>query len=131
MKTLTLLSLSLILGGCATAVSNTDAKVNFVTTPVSAAVYLDNKFVCNSPCEVTVPNDSHGMIVLRAPGYTAKSFLLDKKYNAVSYGNLALGVFYSVGDFVDTMSNSNTKYVSATMNVTLNPGEGAQFVKLH
>lgn len=131
MKSLMLLPLFLVLGGCATAVSNTDAKVSIITTPVNAAVSLDNKFVCNSPCEITVTNDSLGIIILRAPGYKTKSFILDKQHNNASLGNLALGVFYSIGDTVDSMTGSNVKYVNATLKVSLTEGEGGEFVKLH
>jgi hypothetical protein len=89
-KTLVLMLSSIFfLTSCATIFSKGSDTISLQTNPAGASVYLNNRKVCETPCEYkfkrSVLKQSH--ILVRLEGFEAERFALKKDFNPVALLN--------------------------------------------
>lgn len=93
---------------CATIITGTNQRIDLVTVPEGAAVYVDHQFKDSTPCTIKVKRtwDDPQNILLVKSGYKDEPVVLDKKMNELIFLNF-INVF---GWAIDGATASAIRY---------------------
>ena len=82
--------LFLLTGGCATLFSASSQTVSFQSEPQGVGLYVNGKYVGETPVEIEVDRDTFKsrVVMLKKEGYQTKQFNLAKTINSVALFNL-------------------------------------------
>lgn len=97
----------IILTSCGTIFTGTTSQITFKSN-VPAKVEFDGVEMGQTPLTTKVKKSFNGMVTMRADGYEAKNFELQKSFNAVSVVNLYNLLFWGV-DFLTGAVNKFDK----------------------
>jgi uncharacterized protein YceK len=84
-----LIALSFLLFGCATIFSGSTQKISYSSEPSGAKVYVNGKYMGNTPFELNMRKNKSYTIEFRKKGYSSKSVLIN---NNVGTGWVVLDV---------------------------------------
>lgn len=88
---LPMISLMLILTGCATIIHGSTQSISINSKPSYANVWIDNKFVGNTPICVDLKRKRNHCIRLELEGYQPYEISCKKKLSGWVFGNLVFG----------------------------------------
>lgn len=109
---------TLSMSSCASIITGTKDDLTFTSNPPGAKVYVKNVEKCVTPCTVAVQRSlSKSTADFKLDGYKDQSVALEKKFNAVTLGNILIGGVIGVG--VDAATGSLTKYAKKSYEVEL------------
>jgi hypothetical protein len=113
-----LISATFVLVGCATVFSGTRENVVINSNPSGALILVDGLEMGTTPA--TVPLSRPGLgggktVTLRLDGYADRSFALQSTFNAVSLVNL----LFWPGFIVDALTGAITRYDPSAYSVTM------------
>ena len=97
----------ILLSSCATIFTGTTTPISFKSN-VPAKVEFDGVEMGQTPFTTKVKRSFNGVVTMRAEGYEAKNFELQKSFNAVSIVNLFNVLFWGV-DFLTGSVNKFDK----------------------
>ncbi len=106
-----------VLPGCATIFTGTSDTIRFESEPEGARIFIDGIERGRTPASVSVSRSAFDdkQVTLRLDGYEDRTFVLDKRFNAVSILNLA-GL---LGWGVDFATGAVMKYDPEMYSITL------------
>ncbi len=112
------IAISILFQSCvATIVSTPKQKVNVITNPSDAAVYLDDKKVENTPTKIRVKRKTGGEIKIEKEGYkTHNEILYTAKVNPIAYISM---LFLIYPYYIDLISGSAFQLNKKELNVNL------------
>ena len=112
------LSLSILLTGCATIVSSSKQKVSFTSTPAKATVFVNNINLGVTPFVAKLKRSvkTHNVKIV-LDGYKPYETKLTRKFNGWYIGNIAFGGF--IGLIVDASTGAMYKISDSEVNVAL------------
>ena len=95
-KTITIVSLALLMNGCATSLQGTKQKVTVNSQPQNAEVVTSHGFGCDAtPCSFYVPRNRSFELNVAKPGFSTKTVKVDSILSGVgtaqSAGSILLG----------------------------------------
>jgi len=116
--TILFLAISILFQSCvATIVSTSKQKVNIITTPSDATIFLDDKKLENSPTKIRVKRKTGGEIKIEKEGYkTHNEILYTAKINPVAYISM---LFLIYPYYIDFLSGAAYKLNKKEVNVNL------------
>ena len=118
-----LLSISLLLSGCATLFTGTTQRVTIDSTPPGAAIVIDGKYIGTTPAKVRLDRDVNAIlddgkeISLEMDGYASNGYYLGADFEPVSILNMFNVFFWAV----DAATGAIMKYDSDYYNFVLMP----------
>lgn len=101
---------------CSTVLTGTSTPITF-TSNVPAKVEFDGVEMGVTPLTTKVKKSFNGIVTMRADGYEAKNFELQKSFNAVSVINLFNILFWGV----DLLTGSINKFDKKGYEIIMEP----------
>lgn len=122
-----------ILSGCATILKDDAQPVAFTSDPVGATVKINGTTVGQTPTTVMLKHSvKRQMVLVAKDGYRPEAFRLEKKVDALTFGNVIAGGVIGFG--VDIATGNATNYAES-VHVRLQPleapGDGRPAVVQH
>jgi hypothetical protein len=114
---ITVASLPLFAGGCASIVKGTTQAIPVASSPSGADVRLDGNHIGQTPTSVEVKRKSDHLMTIEKAGYQPESIAITRNIGGAVFGNILAGGL--VGWGVDAISGAQYNLTPATINVTL------------
>ncbi|MBA4136279.1 MAG: hypothetical protein C0518_03060 [Opitutus sp.] len=112
-----------LLSGCATILKDDSQPVAFTSDPVGATVKINGASVGQTPTTVMLKHSiKRQMVQIEKPGYHPEAFRLEKKVDALTFGNVIAGGVIGFG--VDIATGNATNYAES-VHVRLRPLDAA------
>jgi hypothetical protein len=111
------------LGGCATLFAGGPDRVPVTTNPPGAYVYLNGRFVGQSPTVVVMDRDNPGQIQIYLPGFRPLVMAREKTFNLWFVANI-LWAAAIVPIIVDIATGNYQEYEDSPIAVGLTPDSG-------
>lgn len=108
--------LALVFSSCGTIFTGTSTPITFKSN-VPAKVEFDGVEIGQTPLTTKVKRSFDGVVTMRADGYEAKNFELQKSFNAASVLNLFNLLFWGV----DVLTGSVNKFDKKGYEINLEP----------
>ena len=112
-------SLMLILSGCATIVDGSSQPVTFNSEPSRAKIFINGANVGVTPLTIQVQRSKTTVVVAKKEGYEEQQIPLQTKLNGYFWGNILSGGF--LGSTVDYASGSMVEYSPNMYFLSLEP----------
>lgn len=109
--------------GCATILKDDAQPVAFTSDPAGATVTINGAVVGQTPTTVMLKHSvKRQMVLVEKPGYRPEAFRLEKKVDALTFGNVIAGGVIGFG--VDIATGNAMNYAES-VHVRLRPLDGA------
>lgn len=119
---LLVISLSIILAGCATIISGSKQSVKIYSTPSDATVSINNVVVGNTPLTKDISRKEKSVsIKIELDGYETYTTSLERKFNAWFLGNIIFGGI--IGIIIDPITGAIYKFEPKEINAKLTEKE--------
>jgi hypothetical protein len=107
----------ILLSGCATVVNGTNQDVTIASTPSSAEVWVDSKYVGLSPTVVKLARSETHTVKIALKGYLPYEVTLTKELSGWVFGNLVFGglIGLAVDGITGSLYQLTPKQVQAEM----------------
>lgn len=116
-----------LFSGCATILKDDSQPVAFTSDPAGATVKINGAVVGQTPTTVMLKHSvKRQMVQVEKPGYHPEAFRLEKKVDALTFGNVIAGGVIGFG--VDIATGSATDYAES-VHVRLRPLDAAPEMK--
>ena len=111
------------LSGCATILKDSTQPVAFTSDPAGATVKINGATVGQTPTTVMLKHSvKRQMVLVEKDGYRPEAFRLEKKVDALTFGNVIAGGVIGFG--VDIATGNATNYAES-VHVRLRPLDAA------
>ncbi|ALO15879.1 PEGA domain-containing protein [Salinivirga cyanobacteriivorans] len=119
---LLVISISIILAGCATIVSGSKQSVKIYSTPSNAKVSINNVVVGNTPLTKQISRKEESVLIkIELDGYETYTTSLERKFNAWFIGNIVFGGL--IGIIIDPITGAIYKFEPKEINAKLTEDE--------
>ncbi len=112
---------------CATIVSGSRQKINFISTPDSATVFINEIEVGKTPLEQNLKRNQNYDVLIKLDGYEPYTTQLTKKFNAWYIGNIAFGGI--IGLIVDPATGAMFKLSATEIDAKFSSKTALKFKK--
>ncbi len=114
------------ISSCATMFSGTEDKISFTSNPEKAKVYMDTRYLGETPLQITVPRigwatANQNTFRIEKKGYKPQEFKLTTKFNTTATFNTVSLVSW----LVDALSGAVTQYSPTEYHILLEPANSA------
>lgn len=114
-----MVSMSPVLGGCATVLNGTSQPVEFQSDPAGATIRLVNGQTCVTPCEYSMRRGHDSMVTFTLEGYQPVEVYIQSRTGGSVVGNILAGGI--IGGVVDASNGASNHLYPDPVFVRLVP----------